>query len=146
MKYIFIAIIVVFCITSCKKSELISTDAPEIEFVNIFPSEVIEYQDKILITISYIDANGDLGENDPDVKNLFVIDSRNDVMYEYRIQQLCPDEAEITIQGELNVELKNTALVDENVSSEEVTYTIYIRDRAGNDSNTITTSAITVKK
>jgi hypothetical protein len=143
--YLFFSLLF-FSLVSCKKDNLVTDDAPVIEFVSISPSEVTEYDDMIVIVISYADANGDLGENDPDIKNLFVTDSRNEVMYQYRIQQLAPDDTEIYIQGNLNIEIKNTALVDENASSETLTYSVYVRDRAGNDSNTITTSSITVKK
>lgn len=143
----YLLIIILMLLTaSCKKEALITDNAPQIEFVSISPSEVTEYQDSITITISYSDANGDLGENDPDIKNLFVTDSRNEVMYEYRIQQLAPDNSEISIQGNLNINIKNAALIDENASSETLTYTVYLRDRAGNDSNVITTSVITIKK
>lgn len=141
-----VAIMLLLLSLSCKKDELISTEVPEIEFVGISSSQVVEYQDKITITISYRDANGDLGENDPDVKNLFVTDSRNGVTYEYRIQQLAPDESEVAIEGNLDIEITNTALIDETASSETLTYTVYVRDRAGNDSNAITTSSITVTK
>ncbi len=138
--------LVLLVFASCKKDELITDDAPVIEFVSISPSSVIEYQDSITITISYKDANGDLGENDASVKNLFVTDSRNNVTYQYRIKQLSPDNSDISIQGNLNIVLANTAIIDDANATETLHYSVYIRDRAGNDSNTITTSDITVTK
>ncbi|MBT6808000.1 MAG: hypothetical protein HOA52_00745, partial [Flavobacteriales bacterium] len=81
---------------SCKKEEAFSP-IPEIEFISIFPTNAQEYTDEIKITIKYTDEDGDLGENNPDVKNMFVKDVRNGIQYEYRIPQLAPDNAEIHI-------------------------------------------------
>jgi hypothetical protein len=99
----------------------------------------------ITIAFSYDDLDGDLGENDPNVYNLFITDSRNSVIYNYRISQLSPDGSSIHIKGNLNAVIKNTAITD-NSSSQSVTYSLYVKDRAGNTSNTLTTSAITITK
>lgn len=133
-----------FIFSSCKKKEE-QTNVPEIEFVSITPSTAVEYVNAITIAFSYDDLDGDLGENDPNVHNLFITDSRNSVIYNYRISQLAPDGSSIHIKGNLNAIIKNTAITD-NSSSQSVTYSLYIKDRAGNTSNTITTSAITVSK
>lgn len=130
---------------SCKKDKMESTVEPQIEFVSISPSTAKEYTDQITITFSYDDLDGDLGENDPNVNNLFITDSRNSVTYNYRISQLAPDGSTIHIKGNLNAVIKNTAITDGS-SSQSVTYSLYLKDRAGNSSNTITTSAITVVK
>lgn len=132
------------CVLSCKKKKEEPLSAvPVIEFVSITPSTAIEYQDKINITISYKDGDGDLGENSPDVKNLFLTDSRNNVTYQYRISQLAPSGQAIAIQGNLVVELKNTAITN-GATSQSVSYSLYMKDRAGNVSNTVTTTAITI--
>ena len=99
----------------------------------------------------YYLANGLSGSNityltnDPNVANLFITDSRNSVTYNYRISQLAPDGSSIHIKGNLNAVIKSTAITD-NSSSQSVTYSLYLKDRAGNQSNTITTTAITVTK
>ena len=129
---------------SCKKKEQ-PTNVPQITFVSISPSSAKEYANSITIAFSYDDLDGDLGENDPNVSNLFITDSRNGVMYNYRISQLSPDNSGIHIKGNLNAVIKSTAITD-NSSSQSVTYSLYIKDRAGNTSNTITTDAITITK
>lgn len=140
----FICILCSIQLFSCKKDEKVEiSTTPEIAFVSISPSAATEYQDKITIVISYKDGDGDLGENTPDVKNLFLTDSRNNVTYQYRISQLAPSGQAIAIQGNLVIELKNTAITDGS-SSQAVSYSIYAKDRAGHISNTIGTSAITV--
>ncbi len=129
--------------SACKKKKDESTTTPQIEFVSISPSSAVEYVNAITITFSYDDLDGDLGENDPNVSNLFITDSRNNVTYNYRISQLSPDGSNIHIQGNLNAVIKSTAITDGS-TSQAVTYSLYIKDRAGNTSNTITTTAITI--
>ena len=132
--------------SSCKKKDKTeSTVTPQIEFVSISPASAVEYVNPITITFSYDDLDGDLGENDPNVTNLFITDSRNNVIYNYRISELAPDGSSLHIKGNLNAVIKNTAITD-NSASQSVTYSLYVKDRAGNTSNTITTSAITITK
>jgi hypothetical protein len=134
----------IFIVSSCKKDKTVEVSTtPAIEFASITPTTAVAYQDKITIVISYKDGDGDLGENTPDAKNLYLTDTRNNVTYQYRISQLAPSGKTVSIQGTLSVELKNTAITD-NSSSQTVAYRLYVTDRAGHASNTITTSAITI--
>lgn len=128
---------------SCKKDKEVYTVEPIIEFKGVAPQQVVQYQDKIIFSISYKDGDGDLGENNANVKNLFLKDNRNNVTYQFRVKQLAPDGASIAIQGVLNVELANTSITDGS-SSQTATFSIYVVDRAGHGSNTITTSSITI--
>ena len=141
----FFCCLIAFSFSSCKKEKHESTTTPQIEFVSISPSSAVEYANSITITFSYDDLDGDLGQNDPNVTNLYITDSRNNVVYNYRISQLSPDGSAIHIKGNLNAVIKNTAITD-NSSSQQVTYSVYVKDRAGNTSNTITSSAITITK
>jgi hypothetical protein len=144
MKKLFYILLLSATISSCKKDKKIEiSTTPVIEFVSITPGSAKEYQDKIIITISYKDGDGNLGENSPDVKNLFLTDTRNNVTYKYRIPQLAPSDASIAIQGSLPIVLQNTAITN-GATSQSVSYTVYLKDRAGNQSNTVSTSAITV--
>ena len=127
---------------SCKKEDVVS-DIPEIEFISISPIIVQEYLDEVTIAISYIDANGDLGENNPDIYNLFVKDNRNNIVYKYRIPELAPSGNNISIQGNFDIIINGTGITNES-TSEKVTYEIYVVDKSKNESNTITTSEITV--
>jgi len=140
LTYIFFACILL----SCEKEEAIS-DIPQIEFLTISPTTAKEYIDDIIITISYSDANGDLGENNPDVFNLFVTDKRNEIEYKFRIPELTPSGSDIAIEGNFNITINGTGITDES-SSQKVDYSIYVKDRAGNKSNIITTSEITIQE
>lgn len=129
---------------SCKKDDTFSV-VPTVEFKNISPTTAQEYIDDINITISYTDGDGDLGENNPDVYNLFVLDNRNGIEYKFRIPELSPNGNEISIEGNFNIKINGTGITDES-SSQQVNYNIYVKDRAGNKSNTITTSSITIQQ
>ncbi|MFT6210382.1 MAG: hypothetical protein ACJAYA_000915 [Bacteroidia bacterium] len=129
-------------LSACTKLTEIS-EVPEIAFQSVVPNVVTEYQDSLYFTVSYRDGNGDLGENNTDNNNLFIEDSRNQVTYGFRIQQLAPNNADIAIQGNLNVTLPNTAIINGG-ASESVSYSIWVVDRAGNESNRVSSSTVTV--
>tara|TARA_B100000749_G_scaffold186122_1_gene143937 strand:- start:140 stop:568 length:429 start_codon:yes stop_codon:yes gene_type:complete len=142
MKNIFFILLILFF--ACEKEGLVSAN-PEIEFVSISPTTVQEFSEEINITISYLDANGDLGENNPDVKNMFVKDLRNGIEYEYRIPQLSPDNSEIQITGNLEIIINGTGIVGGGIS-EKVSFEVYVVDREGNQSNVIETDEITINQ
>lgn len=134
----------------CDKETIIEptpfNSTPAITFVSITPNPAIKYQDVIKITFEYTDGDGDLGENTPDVKNLFITDSRNGVVYEKRINQLAPDSAIIAIKGVVVVDLAPQGFVDDNHTSESAMYSIYVKDRAGHQSNTIQTTWLNINQ
>ena len=137
-------ILIVLLLFACKKDDALSV-VPTIEFQSISPLTAQEYIDDIIITISYTDEDGDLGENSPNIDNLFVEDSRNGIVYHYRIPRLAPNGNEIAIVGNFNITINGSGITDSS-TSQQVNYTIYLKDRAGNKSNTITTSNITIQQ
>lgn len=134
-------------VSACKKKEGddLTNPLPEILDVVVAPTSVVEFQDSIVFRIAYTDGDGDLGENAPNAANLFVVDNRINVTESFRIRELAPDGADIPITGNLRVVLRNTGITD-NSNSQTVNYTIYLRDRAGNESNRFVTSDITVTR
>ena len=127
---------------SCKKDEEVNY-SPSIEFQSISPGTIEEYRDSVVITISYLDKNGDLGENETEIPNAFVRDLRNDLTYSFRIRQLAPN-TEIAIKGNLDIVVPQVARINSNSASESATFEVYIKDRSGMESNKVTTSAVTV--
>lgn len=127
---------------SCKKDEEVSM-APSIEFKSISPGSVEQFRDSVIIGISYIDNNGDLGENETEIPNAFVKDLRNNLVYSFRIRQLAPN-ATIAIKGNLEIIVPQVALINSGSTSESVSFEVYVKDRAGLESNKITTSAVTI--
>lgn len=133
-------------VVSCKKADKKEYDStPQIEFVSLSPSTVLQNKDSITFTIKYTDGDGDLGENSPNAKNLFLTDNRIQIPYSYRVEQLAPSGSAITIQGTLNVVLKNILLTDSS-NQQTTTFSIYVVDRAGHKSNEVTSSLVTIKK
>lgn len=134
----------VFLIFGCKK-KVTKSNIPEIAFVSITPTTAKEFDDQIKIRFGYKDYNGDIGENDANKTNLVVRDNRNNVEYRYRVKQLGPDGETISLKGELEVVIENTLIID-NSNSQSVNYSIKLQDRAGNWSNEITTTSISIVK
>lgn len=132
-------------LSGCKKEEVVS-NVPSISFMSISPNPAIKYQDEITITLECTDGDGDIGENTPDVKNVFVTDSRNNVTSSFRLSQLAPDNSGIIVRGRVNIHLLPPGFIDDNNTTETVTYSVYLKDRAGNQSNTIQTSPVTVNQ
>lgn len=154
---VFITLISLFISPSCKKDEVIPTvtndtifdhsllvsDTPKIAFVSISPAVVQEYHDSIKIVFSYVDGGGDLGDANTAVSNLFVEDSRNGIVYKYRIPQLSPDLVDVNVQGQFSVVISNTVITDGS-SLQKLHYIVYIQDRAGHTSNSVETTEIEV--
>src|ERR1017187_8108029 len=105
---IIIAVLIIF--NSCKKDPPAISTTPSITFVSVTPVSVTQFNDNITFTISYQDGDGDLGQNDPNVYNLFLTDNRINVTYPFRIQQLAPDNANIAIEGNLSIILPNAGI------------------------------------
>lgn len=131
--------------TGCKKDEPLG-NTPVIELKSVSPGTVQAFSDTLIFTIFYKDGNGDLGENNADVYNLFLTDNRNSITYKYRIQQLAPTDSDIAIQGNLAVKLGSVPILNSANATENVTYSIYVTDREGNKSNTVTSDNITINQ
>jgi hypothetical protein len=116
---------------------------PRIELLEVSKNTVIQFSDSISISILYEDGDGDLGNPDPDVNSIFVKDSRLEKADEYYLGPLAPVGSKISINGTLNMKLSPTFLLG-NGTEEKMVLTIYMVDRAGNQSNTIETETITI--
>lgn len=144
MKYNIILVAIIVLFAACKKDEDTKmSNIPSLEFVSVTPSNAKEFIDSLVFTVRYKDGNGDLGENNPDVKNLFLVDNRIGITYEYRISQLAPTGSSIATEGNLNVVLQNIVITDSS-TQQNATFSIYVKDRAGNVSNTVTSGTIVV--
>lgn len=118
---------------------------PKIALEELGPTTIVALEDSIYMRISFFDGNGDLGENLTSEKNLFVVDERLELAHEFRISNMVPGGAEVPIQGSLEWTIPSVFLTNSLGETEEVTYRIYVIDRAGNQSNTIVTNPITIQ-
>ena len=142
MRKIFAFIVIALLLAGCKKEEVMPS-APEIAFVSMSAQSVQEFEERVTVRFSYKDGDGDLGQEDPDNYTLWVKDARLGGTDGYHIPPLAPEDAEVPIQGELEVELNALFLLG-NSGEEETHYTMYVVDRAGNRSNELTTGMITI--
>lgn len=145
MRSSILAILMVAGLFSCKKEDDPRDPIPRIEVVSITPSIVTEFRDSLLIVIDYYDGDGDLGGVPADEYNLFVVDRRIDVPFEFRIQELVPGGTEVPISGRLNLIIQNLFITDGS-DQQPVDFEIYAHDRAGNESNRVITQKILVVK
>lgn len=135
-------------LSSCKKKkeEPEPDPNPVIEFVSVSPTNMVQFQDSIVLKLKYKDTNGDLGDMDPDVRSLYVKDARLSKADYFHVKPLAPVSSEnIPIEGELTIKL-NTLFLLGTGNSELTTLTIKLTDRAGHTSNEITSSQITINK
>ncbi|MDX5321433.1 MAG: hypothetical protein LPK45_09920 [Bacteroidota bacterium] len=135
MKNHLLFLCLILLLGSCAKEQL-DKDIPLIGLIQAGPQQIKANEDSVYFHISYEDANGDLGSQDAKVSNLFVEDMRINLIYEFRIQELVPNAAAVPIRGELHFSLNNTVITGAG-SVEWVNYRIWIKDRAGNESNKI---------
>jgi hypothetical protein len=143
--WIIILGLIVIAFASCSKGDEELSPITSLTFISVSPTTAIQYTDSLTFVIGYEDGDGDLGSNDPDIKNLYLTDSRNGVVYEFRVKQLAPTNSTIAIKGTLSVVLDRVGLIGSG-AAETATYSIYMTDRAGNQSNTITSSAVTIQQ
>lgn len=147
-------IVIVFILLiafSCKKDEESSPNKPignipQISFVSALPNEVKEYTDSIIFIIEYLDGDGDIGYEDADSTSLYLTDNRVPFTEKYHIPPLTPAGSNITIQGQLRIVLNHTAILDSANTTETTSYSIKLKDRAGNWSNTTNTGGIKINK
>ncbi len=151
MKKLILFTLAILVFFSCKKEEgndplPTISDVPEIELVSINSTSINQFDD-LLFTIKYTDGDGDLGESDADVKSIFVKDNRDaTIIHEFHLQPLAPSNEDITLQGKLKINLETVILLNQSNTIENATFSIYIKDRAGNKSNTVTTSNVRITK
>ena len=142
--FFFPALVVMFAIGSCIKPPDYS-DTPNIEFLSMSKSTAEEGADTVEIYFKFTDGDGDLGPlNDQDSTiNLFLIDSRDNTTKPYQLPNLTPGGNIKAISGEVTVKVKSFAC-RAGFENDELRYTIYVKDRAGNQSNTIQSDPIII--
>ena len=129
--------------SSCSKDE--DQVIFNINLLNTFPTEIIEFQENIYVRIYYQHPDGFIGFSDPDYLSLEVKDSRLSQADYFHIIPVTPPENSLSITGELLVEIDSPFLFGNGIM-ELVNFTIRIQDRNLNWSNSIITPNITVNK
>jgi hypothetical protein len=130
-------------ISSCKKDEENGFPAspPVIGVISISSDTITEFQDSLVIELSYEDKNGDLGSADPDIKDLEIKDDRLPFPDFYHVIPLAPEGTSLFINGVLRVVLPPQFRLG-NASLEQTAFTIRLRDRNSTWSEAVRTDPV----
>ena len=131
--------------SGCKEDKILSDPVPFLKIESVTPTSVTQFQDSVIVLLSYDDGDGDLGFSNPDSTALEVTDSRFTVPDYYFVQALAPVGQVLHIRGSLRLALTPPFILG-NGNQETIQYSIRIKDRAGNWSNTVTTPDITISQ
>ncbi len=128
---------------SCEKEDLTYSEEPEIQLSDISHDTVVQYGEVLVISINYKDGDGDLGFVDPDQYALFIRDLRLEDFDPFYVGPLSPVGSSVPIEGELKVEFPSLFLFG-NGPQETTRFECRMVDRAGNESNLITTPSVVI--
>ncbi len=151
----FFVVLALLSVFSCTKEKMSTIEddllpgidiEPEIELLSVSASQVKAYEDPLVFKIKYLDGDGDLGTEDPDDYTIELVDQRDPglLIFLYHLSPRAPLNASIAIQGELDIVLDHTILLNAANNAETTTFTLRIRDRAGHWSNTAESGVVTV--
>jgi len=142
----FLILLLILVVASCKKASIVKKPAePLIAIVSTNPVNILQFEEAVALVLRYEDGDGDLGHPDPDSLLLEVRDARLLFPDYYFVPPLAPLGSEVPIEGELEFRLNGTFLFG-NGATEQTTYSIRMRDRKGNWSNSVITPTITIRR
>lgn len=142
----FLFLLSLFLYSGCEEETVLHYPVePEIELVGISHDTIKQYQDVLIITIRYKDGDGDIGFEDPDEYALFVRDIRLEEFDGFYVGPLAPPEANVPIQGELNIEFPSLFLFG-NGDLELTRFEIKMIDRAGHESNLLESEMVAITR
>ena len=138
LSYILVSLLLI----SCKKNDNIIFN---ISLDQTMPTNLIEFQENILVAISYQHPDGYLGFYDPDYLSLEVKDSRLTNADYYHLIPVNPPDHILSTHGEVLIEIDAPFILGSS-SAETLEFKIRIQDREMNWSNQVTTPSIIVHK
>ena len=156
IKNSFLQILFVILIASCVSAPDYPVE-PVIEFMGMSKNTMVQSTnntDSVFVFISFTDGDGDLGYGVSDtMTNVFVIDSRSGFIQDrFKTPEIPPEGANNGISGTLRLLLYTTCCIfpggipacatPPQFPTNTFHYQIFIKDRAGNESNIINTSDI----
>ncbi len=114
----------------------------------------VDLCDSLFITFDFEDGDGDIGENQ--ILDLKVIDNRSGDLYDQTSIPMLPEQGSSNgISGQIMFKLYSSCCVfpdgipsceaPAEYPTNDLSLDLYITDRAGNQSNIITTSQITLR-
>ncbi len=157
MKRIVIGIGIISLLAAACNTEPVFSIIPEIDYVDIQPREARENVDSILITISFKDGDGDLGDlPNSGTQSITIRDNRilpdgnllpdSLAISRFSIPDLKSKARNPSIQGKIFITLSPTIVFPRNLSEQRVPFSIYIKDQSEHVSNVVFTDEILLKK
>lgn len=152
----FSALLLVF--TACVKPPEFPNE-PVITFESLNKDQIYQFTngplDSIQVHFSFTDGDGDLSLIDSDSVDVFLTDSRLGIQTPFRLPMIPPEGTGNGISGDIFINVINTTGIccifnnrlcaaDPSYPVDTFTYSIQIRDRAGNLSNIIRTDPIEI--
>ena len=139
-----IGVLGLLLLTACDKDDVIEfPPEPAIGLLDLSHDTIRQYEDVLLIRISYQDGNGDLGFEDPEEYALFVRDIRLQEFDGFYVGPLAPPGSSVSIQGELSIEFPSLFLFGGG-TMEQTRFQIKMIDRAGNESNLLESETVVI--
>lgn len=138
--YWILILIVAGCISPPQYSDVPEISAPQVDKTIAIPG-----QDSLEVSFEFRDGNGDLGSKSRDtVINAFLIDTRTGFKYSYQLPYISEQAEDQSVTGTIwiTVEPFTFSCRPNRPNFDTLAYEIYIIDRAGNESNRITTPNI----
>ena len=132
-----------FVIGCNKEDDIKYSNVPVIQLLDLSQDTIRQYEDVLHIRIMYKDGDGDIGFEDPQEYALFVRDIRLEAFDGFYVGPLAPPDANVPIQGELNIEFPSLFLFGSG-DVEQTRFQIKMIDRAGNESNLLETSTVAI--
>ena len=126
-----------------KKDENIGT--PVLTFKTLSSNDLLEFSDSLNVTFSYEDSDGDIGFYEADSSSVYIQDKRLSKPDLYYIKPLNPPNVQPFIKGDIQLGLKNMFMLGSG-TTEKTSFTIWLKDRKGNISNSIVTPEITIHR
>ena len=128
---------------ACKK-ENEQSEVPSIALESISKTEVVQFKDSIIILLTFIDGDGDLGRQHPDDNSLYIKDERLTNAERYHLPPLLDESKDgETSQGSIRVFVPSLFLLG-NGGDEVTRLSIKVQDQAGNWSDEVVTPTITI--
>ena len=146
----FIFFSIIFILSSCLKNNNYPNE-PIITFISATPNVVKEGIDDIFIKFSFTDGDGDLGVIETDtaavdlIYTIYRVQSTN-ADFTGRLPYITQSGNNKALAGEVELKFSSGFLLQPPLTQDTIYYDIKIKDRAGNTSNTITTTKILVTK
>ena len=133
---------------ACRRDTLVFAPEPVIELAKVSPRVLPEYGN-LSVVLRYKDGDGDLGGQPDGSPDLFLHDLRDssrfpagyDGILRYNMPRFY-DGAPQSIQGTIEITVPGIVRLDPTAPAEWIVFEIYLKDRAGHESNRVRTDTI----